>query len=124
MNNDMWHVALKPGTTRMQDIVLVNLDANDFEAIESLLSASVLKRLVIETERGSYLLVCDGEFERPYPSVMIWRVDISEEKITVLDMRYEDGWIVEYVWREWLMPEEMYAEYVPPNRILVMMRKY
>jgi hypothetical protein len=37
-------------------------------------------------------------------------------------MRYEDGWIVEYVWSEWLMPEEADAEYVPPNQIPIMMK--
>ena len=35
----------------------------------------------------------------------------------------EDSRIVEYVWREWLMPEEMDAEYIPPDQFLVMMRK-
>jgi hypothetical protein len=122
MGNDMWHVALEPGTTRMQDIILLNLDANDFETIGSLLSTSVLKSQVIEMECGSYLLMCNGEYERPYPSVMIWRVEISEEKSTVVDMRYEDGWIMEHVWKKWLMPEETDAEYVPPNRILVMVK--
>lgn len=122
MGNDMWHVALEPGTTGMQDVILVNLDADDFETIGALLSASVLKRQIVETELGSYLLMCDGECERPYPGVMIWRIGISEGKSIVADMRNEDGWIVEYVWREWLMPEETDAEYVPPKRFLMMQR--
>lgn len=123
MGNDMWHVALKPGTTEMQDVILADIDANDFETIGTLLSASVLRRQVIETERGSYLLMCDGECERPYPSVMIWRLGASEEKSTVVDMRQEDSWIVKYIWREWLMPEKTDAEFVPPERFLLVMKK-
>jgi len=122
MGNDMWHVALEPGTSRMQDVILVNLDANDFETIGSLLLTSVLKSQVVETEQGGYLLITDGEHERPYPSVMIWRLELSEGKCVVADMRPEDGGILKYVWREWLMPEETDAEYIPPKQFLVMMR--
>lgn len=120
MGNDMWHVALEPGKTSMQDVILVEIDADDLETIGYLLSTSIVKSQVLETERGSYLLMCDGKHERPYPSVMIWRVGITEEKSTVVDMRYEDSWIVEHVWRKWLMPEEIDAEYVPPKRFIVM----
>ena len=52
-----------------------------------------------------------GEYKRPYPSVMIWRVEVSEEESTIVDMRQEDGWILKHVWREWLMPEKTDAEY-------------
>ena len=123
MGNEMWHVALELGTGRMQDVILVNLDANDFETIGSLLSTSVLKSQVVETEWGSYLLITDGEYEKPYPSVMIWRLELFEGKCVVADMRYEDGWILKYVWREWLMPAETKAEYNPPNQFLVMQRE-
>ena len=123
MSNIMWHVALKPGATRMQDVILADIDANDFETIGSLLSTSILKSQIIEAEHCSYLLICDGEYERPYPSVMIWRVEISEEEKAIVDMRPEDSWIVEYVWREWLMPEETDAEYVPPKRFLLMQKQ-
>ena len=123
MGNDMWHVALKPGTSRMQDIILANLDVNDFETIGTLLSTSILKSQVIETRLGSYLLMCDGEYERPYPSVMIWRLEIFEGKRIVADMRQEDGWIVEHIWRKWLMPKGTDAEYVPPNQFLVMSKQ-
>lgn len=123
MSNTMWHVALQPGTTEMQDVILADVDADDFETIGTLLSASLLKRQVVETERGSYLLICDGECERPYPSVMIWRVETAGEERTIVDMRQEDSWIVKYIWREWLMPERTDAEYVPPSRFLVLMRQ-
>ena len=123
MSNEVWHVALKPGTTEMQDVILADVDPNDLETIETLLSTSILVSHVIKTERDSYLLISDGECERPYPSVMIWRVEISGEERTVVDMRQKDGWIIKYVWREWLMPEETDAEYVPPSQFLVMMKR-
>lgn len=123
MSNTMWHVALQPGTTEMQDVILADVDVDDFETIGTLLSASVLKRQVIETERGSYLLICDGEYKRPYPSVMIWRAETTGEERTIADMRQEDSWIVKYIWREWLMPKETDAEYIPPNQFLVLMRQ-
>ena len=31
-----------------------------------------------------------------------------------------DAWIVEYVWRDMLMPETTDAEYVPPKRFIAM----
>ena len=123
MSNIMWHVALKPGTTEMQDVILADVDPNDFETIGILLSTSHLKGKVLETERGSYLLMYGGEYERPYPSVIIWRTEITEERNTIVDMKQEDTWIVEHIWREWLMPEETDAEYVPPSQFLLMMRK-
>ena len=116
------YVALEPGTTRMQDVIAANVDANDFETIGSLLSTSIVISKVIDAEQCRYLLMCDGEYERPYPSVMIWRIEILEGKKTIVDMRQEDGWIIKYVCTEWLMPEETDAEYVPPNQILVMMK--
>ena len=122
MSNTMWHVALKPGTTEIQDVILADVDANDFETIGTLLSTNVLISQIIESEQNGYLLIFDGEYERPYPSVMIWRIEISGEERAVVDMRQEDGWIMEHVWREWLMPEETDAEYIPPNQFLVMKR--
>ena len=123
MSNTMWHVALEPGTTKMQDVILANIAVNDFEMIGVLLSTNHLKGKVFETERGSYLLMYGGEYEKPYPSVMIWRVEISEEESTIADMRQEDEWILKHVWREWLMPEGIDAEYVSPKNFIVMGRK-
>ena len=105
MSNTMWHVALEPGTTKMQDVILANIAVNDFEMIGVLLSTNHLKGKVFETERGSYLLMYGGEYERPLPEVMIWRFENEGGGRRVKDMREEDYWIVEYVWREWLMPE-------------------
>lgn len=122
MSNAMWHVALKPDTTEMQDVILADVDPNDFETIGTLLSTSILVSHVIKTERDSYLLISDGECERPYPSVMIWRVEISEDESTIVDMRQEDRWIIKHVWREWLMPEDTDVEYIPPKQFLVMQR--
>ena len=123
MSNTMWHVALEPGTSRMQDVILADLDVNDLETICYFLSTDHLKGKVVETVRGNYLLMYGGEYGRPYPSIMIWRVEITEEENTIVDMRQGDSRIVEYVWREWLMPEETDAEYIPPDQFLVMMRK-
>ena len=123
MSNTMWHVALKQGTTELQDVILADIDVDDFETIGVLLSTTHLKGKCLETEKGNYLLMYGGEYERPYPSIMIWRVEITEEGSIVTDMRQEDTWIVEYIWREWLMPEEADTEYIPPKRFLVMVRK-
>ena len=123
MSNTMWHVALEPGTTRMQDIICADLRVDDLETICFLLSTDHLKGKVLETERANYLLMYGGDYQRPYPSVMIWRIEISEEGNTIVDMRQEDGWVVRYVWKEWLMPEGTDAEYVPPKQFLVMLRK-
>lgn len=119
----MWHVALEPGKTSMQDVILADINADDFDTICCLLSTDRLKGKILETERGSYLFMYGGEYERPYPSVMIWRASVVEGKIIFGDMRQEDGWIVETVWREWLMPEGTDAEYVPPERFLLMHKK-
>ena len=123
MSNNMWHVALEPGTTRMQDVILANLSVNDFELIGLLLSTSHLKGKVFETERGGYLLMYGGEYERPYPSVMIWKIQIYEEESYIEDMQLEDAWILRHVWKEWLMPEGADAEYIPPKQFLVMQGK-
>ena len=81
MSNTMWHVALKPGTTEIQDVILADVDANDFETIGTLLSTNVLISQIIESEQNGYLLIFDGEYERPYPSIMIWRFRrVGEEK--------------------------------------------
>lgn len=118
----MWHVALEPGKTSMQDVILADISADDFDTICCLLSTQQPEGRFLETESGGYLLVYGGEYERPYPSVMIWRAKDAEGKIITADMRQEDSWIVETVWREWLMPEGMDAEYVPPKRFLLMQR--
>ena len=122
MSNVMWHVALEPGATKMQDVIVASIDADDFQAINYLLSTNHLKGKVFESERGSFLVMYGGEYERPYPSVMIWRVEDSEEKSTISDMRQEDGWILKHVWRDWLMPEDAEEEYEPPKQFLVMAR--
>ena len=120
MGNDMWQVALVPGTSRMQDIVLANLEISDLDTIFALLGTSRAKGKFIENERGNYLLMYGGEYERPYPSVMIWRYIVRGEEQIIQDMRVEDSWIVEYVWREWLMPADTEEEFIPPKAFIVM----
>ena len=51
MSIAMWHVALKPDTTEMQDVILADVGPNDFETIGTLLSTSILVSHVIKTER-------------------------------------------------------------------------
>lgn len=123
MGNIMWHVALKPGTSTMQDVIVADIEVNDFETIELLLSSRYLKGKVIETEEGTYLLMYGGEYKRPCPSIMIWRVKSIEEGDFITDMREEDARILKHIWREWLMPEETNAEYIPPNQFILMQRQ-
>ena len=73
MSNDMWHVALEPGTTKMQDVISASISIGDIETISMLLSSTNPKAQDIEVKDGGYLLMYGGEYERPYPSVMIWR---------------------------------------------------
>ena len=120
MSNVMWHVALEPGTTRMQDVIVADIEVNDLETITFLLATNQLKGKVFETERGGYLLMYGGEYERPFPSIIIWKLQIKEDESFIENMQIEDAWILEHVWREWLMPEETDAEYVSPKQFLVM----
>lgn len=120
MKNTMWHVALEPGKTIMQDVVVADLEFNDFEQIGRLMGTDQLKAKVIETEGGGYMLMYGGEYERPYPNIMIWRYEARGTDNVICDMRMEDARVLEYVWRYWLMPGETDAEYVPPGGFLVM----
>ena len=122
MSNVMWHVALEPGTTRMQDVIVADIEVNDLETITFLLATNQLKGKVFETERGGYMLMYGGEYERPFPSIIIWKLQIQEDESFIENMQMEDAWILKHVWREWLMPEETDAEYVPPKQFLVMER--
>lgn len=106
----------------MQDVIVADIDINDLQMISYLLSTNHLKGKDIETEWGGFLLMYGGEYERPYPSVMIWRFRDGEDNSIIENMQKEDAWIVKHVWRQWLMPEETDAEYVPPNNYVVMGR--
>ena len=122
MSNVMWHVALEPGTTRMQDVIVADIEVNDLETITFLLRTNQLKGKVFETERGGYMLMYGGEYERPFPSIIIWKLQIKEDESFIKDMQMEDAWILKHVWWEWLMPEETDAEYILPKQFWVMER--
>ncbi len=122
MNNDIWHVALKAGTTELQDVIVAGMDIGDLETISCLLSTNRLKGREFETDWGGFLMMYAGEYERPFPSVMIWRFENRNGDSIIKDMRYEDAWIIERVWRDMLMPEITDAEYVPPKRFLLTAR--
>ena len=122
MSNIVWHVALEPGTTKLQDVVLAEIAVNDFQTISCLLSTSRPKGKEFRTEWGGFLMMHAGEYERPLPIVMIWRFEDLNGESYIKDMRPEDAWIVERVWRDLLMPETTDSKYVPPERFLVMAR--
>ena len=122
MENYMWHVALEPGTTKMQDVIIAKLAIDDFDTISFLLSSNDLRGRVFEEERGGYGLVYGGEYKKPYPSVIVWRFRNTEDGSIVENMQPGDAWVLEEIWRWWLMPEETDAEYVPPKQFLVMER--
>ena len=121
MANTAWQIALKLGTTGLQDIVKVNLSVDNTELIQVLLSTQELICDDFETEQGNFLLMYAGEYERPYPSILIWRYRLSggsgEERI-IEDMREEDSWVLEPIWKEWMTPAGFDAEYIPPERTL------
>ena len=122
MSNVMWHVALEPGTTKMQDVIVANIEVDDFQTINFLLSTNHLKGKVYEMERGSYLLMYGGEYVRPVPSLMLWKLEVAEDGDTIVDMTMEDAWILEHAWRQWLMPEDTDAAFDPPDEFVVMAR--
>ena len=105
MKNVVWHVAVDPDTKQIETVIAAELEVDDVELISMLLSTDRLKGKTIETNDGGFLLMYGGEYERPLPEVMIWRFENEGGGRRVKDMREEDYWIVEYVWREWLMPE-------------------
>ena len=105
MKNVVWHVAVEPDTKQIETVIAAELEVDDVELISMLLSTDRLKGKTIETNDGGFLLMYGGEYERPLPEVMIWRFENEDGNSYIKDMRPEDSWIVEYVWREWLMPE-------------------
>ena len=119
MANTAWQIALKLGTTGLQDIVKVNLSVDNTELIQVLLSTQKLICDDFETEQGNFLLMYAGEYERPHPSILIWRYRLSgdsgEERI-IEDMREEDSWILEPIWKEWMTPAGFDVEFIPPEK--------
>lgn len=120
MVNRMWHIAIEEGTARLQNVVVASVSIDDLALLQGLLATQHVKGFPVETEHGNYLLMYDGDSQRPYRQVIIWRYRIEEDRNIIEDMRMEDAWILEPVWRYWLMPEETDAEYVPPGEFVVM----
>ena len=85
-------------------MIAAELAIDDVELISMLLSTDHLKGKEVETQDCGFLLMYGGEYERPFPEVMIWRFENEGGGRRVKDMREEDFWIVEYVWKEWLTP--------------------
>ena len=123
MVNKMWHIAIEEGTTRLQDVVVASVPIEDLALLRVLLSTQHLKGMSVETERGNYLLMYDGDSERPYSDVIVWRYRVEGDENIIEDMQMEDSWILEHVWRYWLMPEETDAEYVSPGQFVMMGRR-
>ena len=103
MSNVMWHVALKPGATKMQDVIVADMPCDDFATICFLLKTNNLKGKVYELERGGFLIMYGGEYHRPFPSVMIWSLEVTEEESLIINMSPDDAWILKSVWRHWLI---------------------
>ena len=104
MKNVVWHVAVDPDTMQIDTVIASELAIDDVELISMLLSTDHLKGKEVETQDGGFLLMYGGEYERPFSEVMIWRFENEGGGRRVKDMREEDFWIVEYVWKEWLTP--------------------
>ena len=104
MKNVVWHVAVESDTMQIDTVIAAELAIDDVELISMLLSTDHLKGKEVETQDGGFLLMYGGEYERPFPEVMIWRFENEGGGRRVKDMREEDFWIVEYVWKEWLTP--------------------
>ena len=120
MSNVMWHVALEPGTTKMQDVIVADMPCDDFATICFLLKTNNLKGKVYELEQGGFLIMYGGEYHRPFPSVMIWRLEVTEEESFIVNMSLDDAWILKSVWKHWLIPEDTDAAFEPPDEFVVM----
>ena len=117
-----WHVALEPGSSKMQDVIIPRIAFDDFDMIWMLLDTDHVKAKSIEAENGGYLLMYDGECDRPYPSVMIWRyiTDENTHDNLITDMEFEDSDIIESVWNNYLMEEEHSQDYTRPGYFILM----
>ena len=120
MKNIMWHIGTRHGTAELQDVVAAAISIGEIDLLSALLNTNRLKGASIESDRSSYLLMYNGEAARPYNEVIVWKCRTEGDESIIDDMGMEDSWIVEYVWRNWLMPEDTDEEYVPPEQFLVM----
>ena len=118
--NMMWRLALKKGTTELSDVFAGELPFGNLPLLMQILQVKVLKSAPIETPFGNYLLMFDGEEARPFSQIMVWRYRLEGNRKIIEDMRMEDAWILENIWRYWLMPEDTDAEFVPPKGIITM----
>ena len=117
-----WHVALEPGSSELQDVIIPRIPFDDLEMIGLLLETDHVKAKPVETEDGGYLLLYDGKCGRPYPSVMIWRyiTDENTDENLITDMEFRDSEIIEYVWDNYLMEEGHDQEFTRPGYFILM----
>ncbi len=123
MQNVMWHVALEPGSKKMQDVIVAKMAFNDLEQIGSLLGTNRVKGSGLEAGNKGYFIMYGGEYERPYPSIIIWKYKVTEDGNIICDLEQEDGWILKQIWRDWLVGENETCSYEPPKSFLIMERK-
>lgn len=123
MANTMWHMALEPRTSRLQDVIIASIEIDDFDLLHTLLSTENLKGMPVETETGNYLIMYGGEYQRPFPSVIVWRYENLNGESIVVDMQMKDSWVIEQIWGHWLMPEKSNDQYIPPEQFTMMGRK-
>ena len=117
-----WHVALEPGSSKMQDVIVPLISFEDFEMISLFLSSEHVKAAQVKSEDGGYLLMYDGKSQRPYPSIIIWRYQTDEETKgnLITDMTFDDAPIIEYVWKNYLIEEGGDQEFIKPNYYIFM----
>ena len=91
----MWHIALEP-SGRLQPIVAAFIPP-DPEVLKVLLQTDRPNAKSVDLDEDHhYLFAFDNNLTRPYPSVMIFRYEVTEEANILRDMREEDLRAVPY----------------------------
>lgn len=91
----MWHIALDR-SGKLQPIMAVRIPFN-LEIIKKLLQTDNpgIKKVDIDSDYH-YYFAYDNNLKRPYPSVMIFRHEVTDKGDIIIDMSQEDLRAVSY----------------------------
>lgn len=95
-DNVVFHIGLNPDGT-MQDIINVRLPFSDHALLMALLNTQRLGGQFYDCyDDGGYFFMYDKSKKRPYPSVMIWKYKIKDDRRVITDMEKVDLRIIRY----------------------------
>ena len=103
---EMWHIALDESGA-LQTIVSARIPLHFTQAAKlALQTDNPAGKLVPFDKETGYLYMFDGDMVPPYPSVMIFKVDIRRGKNVLRDMGAEDRRAVPYAVEHFLRRRE------------------